>query len=110
MLWVPRAGNGDQIKSRTRRNKMSAFHMHEMPKAKGEFLGFMVLAGSAANTRELLRRRELFGDGVRAGQKRLDWSLDNCKRQLSCLFKADEILNRLISAQEDPGRGLPPCR
>jgi len=79
--------------------------MHEMPKAKGEFLGFMVLAGSAANTRELLRRRELFGDGVRAGQKRLDWSLDNCKRQLSCLFKADEILNRLISAQEDPGRG-----
>jgi hypothetical protein len=81
---------------------MSAFHMHEMPKAKGEFLGFMVLAGSAANSRELLRRRELFGDGVRAGQKGLDC---NCKRQLSCLFKADEILNRLISAQEDPGRG-----
>jgi hypothetical protein len=84
---------------------MRAFHMHEMRKGKGEFLGFMVLAGSAANTGELLRRRELFGHGVGANRKRLDWTLDNCMRKMGCLFKADEILNRLICGHEDPGRG-----
>jgi hypothetical protein len=84
---------------------MRAFHMDEMAKAKAEFLGFMVLAGSAANCGELLRRRELFGNGARGGQKGLDWGLDNCKRQLDCLFKADEILNRLISGHKRTPEG-----
>ena len=80
---------------------MRAFHMDEMAKAKAEFLGFMVLAGSAANCGELLGRRELFGNGARGRTERV--RLD-CKRPLDCLFEADEILNRLISAREDPGR------
>jgi hypothetical protein len=60
---------------------------------EGEFLDLMVLPRNLGDVENCLREV----------QKRLDCSSDNCMCRSGCLFEADEILNRIISAHGDPG-------
>ena len=80
----------DDIRSWTRNLKphSNISHAYEIAKVKAEFLGFMVLPAKFCDVENCL------GHGA---QKWLDWGLDNCMCYLGCLFKMDEILNRLIS-------------